>query len=53
MNKLNKSKVKSIITPIIAVLFTILPFNATITKNIEDNNHTINYQNNKGNKKTF
>lgn len=53
MNKLNKSKVKSIITPIIAVLFTILPFNATITKNIEDNNHSINYQNNKGNKKLF
>lgn len=53
MNKLNKSRVKSIITPIIAILFTILPFNATITKNIEDNNHAINYQNNKGNKKLF
>lgn len=56
MNKLNKIKAKSIITPILAVLLTILPFNSSITKNIEKNkidNYSIKYQKNNNHKKLF
>lgn len=56
MNKLNKSKVKSIITPIIAVLLIILPFNSSATQNIEKskmNNYSINYQKKNNYQKVF